>query len=100
MLKSYGKQGWWPVTISGKSVYGLCAPRDDKEISEIMAGAILTQNTAWSNVEKALDSLINANALDVKKIAQMPLSRLEKLIKSSGFYKQKALRLKQWFLLP
>ena len=76
--------------------YGLNAPRNDKEVWEIMIGAILTQNTAWKNVEKALGNLIKDNSLDVVKIANIPLPTLQRLIKPSGFYKQKAKRLKSF----
>lgn len=59
-----------------------------------MVGAILTQNTAWTNVEKAIISLKKAKALSVPRVAAMPRRRLEKLIRSSGFFRQKAERLK------
>jgi endonuclease-3 related protein len=61
---------------------------------EIMVGAILTQNTAWSNVEKALISLKSKNTLDIKKISEIDIKILQNMIKSSGFFNQKAKRLK------
>lgn len=61
-----------------------------------MAGAILTQNTAWGNVEKALANLRRANSLDIKKLSKINLKKLQKLIKPSGFYKQKSKRLKNF----
>ena len=61
-----------------------------------MVGAILTQNTAWDNVEKALSNLRKANCLTVEKISKISLRKLQTLIKPSGFYKQKALRLKNF----
>jgi len=57
-------------------------------------GAYLTQNTAWSNVERALTSLREAKLLSVDGIRRTRLSRLEKLIRSAGYFRQKALRLK------
>ena len=59
----------------------------------MMVGAILTQNTAWANVEKAIGSLKASRALSLSRIATLPLPRLEKLIRASGFFRQKAGRL-------
>lgn len=67
-----------------------------KEKFEIMAGAILTQNTAWNNVEIALSNLRKANLIDIEKISKINLKILQKYIKPSGFYKQKARRLKNF----
>jgi len=61
---------------------------------EVMVGAILAQNTNWKNVEKAIVNLKEANALDPKTILETGNSKLETLIRSSGFYRQKAKRLK------
>ena len=74
---------WWPVSKKFR-------PAE----FEIVVGAVLTQNTNWRNVEKALDNLIKAKVLTAKQIAEIPTSDLEKLIRPSGFYKQKAKRLK------
>ncbi len=60
---------------------------------EICVGAILTQNTAWKNVEKALANLFDAGVMDLRKLSSMPRSKLAKLIRSSGYYNQKAERL-------
>lgn len=78
LLKKYGKQGWWPAD----SRY------------EIVIGAVLTQNTNWKNVEKALANLRKRNLLDEKSIIGLPIKELEELIRPSGFYRQKAERLK------
>ena len=61
---------------------------------EVMVGAILTQNTNWKNVEKAIANLKNEGMLDPQKILAIRNSRLEELIRSSGYYKQTAERLK------
>lgn len=61
---------------------------------EVAVGAILTQNTAWTNVERALTALLAARALAPKALARMPLPRLYKLIRSSGYFRQKSLRLR------
>jgi endonuclease-3 related protein len=97
LLKAFGFQGWWPVTVPGA-----CMPsyrprryrRDDRERFEICVGAILTQNTAWTNVEKALANLHRAGALDRRTLARMPAAALARLIRPSGYYNQKAQRLK------
>lgn len=78
LLSRFGHQHWWP----GETPY------------EVVVGAILTQNTNWKNVEKAIKNLKNKNALSEEKILKMKKSTLEQLIRSSGFYKQKAERLK------
>ncbi len=57
---------------------------------ETLVGAILTQNTSWNNVEKALGNLKEANALSLEKIANIPILTLQELIKPSGFYKAKS----------
>jgi len=62
----------------------------------MMVGAILTQNTNWSNVEKALENLKSTKALSVRAIAAMPRRRLESLIRPSGFFRQKAQRLQEF----
>lgn len=93
LLKCFGPQGWWPIA-------GVYNPEKKSfssgEKFEIMAGAILTQNTAWHNVEKALANLRKANSLDINKISKINLKKLQRLIKPSGFYKQKAKRLKSF----
>lgn len=57
-------------------------------------GAILTQNTCWTNVEKAIENLRSAGLLSPKAIDRVPLARLESLIRSSGYFRQKARKLK------
>jgi endonuclease III related protein len=63
---------------------------------EIAIGAILTQNTAWSNVEKAIARLKAARALSVGALGRMSHQRLAKLIRSAGYFNVKALRLKNF----
>ena len=63
---------------------------------EVIVGAILTQNTSWTNVERALASLRAAGKLSVAGIRQVPLPKLEQLIRSSGYFRQKAQRLKNF----
>jgi len=78
LFAHFGPQHWWP----GDSAF------------EISVGAILTQNTAWTNVEKALDSLFSRGGNTPDRILAIPTETLANLIKSSGYYNQKAERLK------
>jgi endonuclease-3 related protein len=80
LLAAYGRQGWWPG--SGRF--------------ETVLGAILTQNTNWANVEKALNKLKAANALDADKMHHMDHDTLAQLIRPSGYYNIKARRLKNF----
>ncbi len=89
LFKEYGPQGWWPVDRDYHRTHGT----DERE--EIVIGAVLTQNTAWKNVERALSNLKRASALSFDAILKMPLPDLEDLIKPSGYYRQKAVRLKE-----
>lgn len=95
LFNRYKPQGWWPVIKDGRAVYGLEAPKNDKEIYEIILGTILTQNTSWKNVVKALANLEKSKNLSIEKINKMNIKKLEELIKPSGFYRQKAQRIKE-----
>jgi endonuclease III related protein len=75
---AWGAQHWWPA----------------ETCFEVIVGAYLTQNTAWTNVEKALANLRTAQLLSVEGIRRVPLARLERLIRPSGYFRQKAKRLK------
>jgi endonuclease-3 related protein len=78
LLKEYGPQHWWPA----------------QSIFEIFAGAILTQNTAWRNVERALDNLKQAGALSPDQILAMRPHALSELLRPSGCYNVKTRRLR------
>lgn len=85
LFKMYGKQYWWPA----------------KTPFEVMVGAILTQNTAWTNVEKAIINLKKHKLLTAKKIVQATPDYLAELLKPTGYFNIKAKRLQsycQWFL--
>jgi endonuclease III related protein len=75
-----GPQHWWP----GGSAF------------EVVVGAYLTQNTAWTNVELAIGNLRGAGMLSIPGIRGLPLDELERLVRPSGYYRQKAARLKQF----
>jgi len=93
LIKAYGPQGWWPLTRRGKSRHYVGLPKNDKDIFEIMCGAVLTQNTAWTNVEKALKNLYDAGMLDFSKLARAKKEKVGELIRPAGYYNQKAERL-------
>ena len=78
LYEAWGPQNWWPASSR----------------FEVIAGAYLTQNTAWTNVEKAMANLRAAHVLSVKGIRELPLSELERMIRPSGYFRQKAQRLK------
>lgn len=93
---AYGPQHWWPVTDKGKTKPEY-QPREkltEKQKLEICIGAILTQNTAWKNVEKAMENLQKNKLIDLEKIDNTHWKRVASLIKSSGYYNQKAKKLK------
>jgi len=80
LFMAYGPRNWWPGETS----------------FEVMAGAILTQNTSWKNVEKAIQKLKGKGVLNAKGIHHLKKSQLASLIKSSGYYQIKADRLKSF----
>lgn len=65
---------------------------------EIITGAILVQNTSWTNVEKAISNLKRADALNAQSLLTIPTDQLAQLVYPSGFYNQKAKRLKRFVL--
>ena len=77
---SFGPQHWWP----GRTRF------------EIIVGAILTQNTAWSNVEKAIGLLRRDGLLDPKRLHAAPLRRVETRIRPAGYFRVKARRLRSF----
>jgi len=107
LLEAYGPQGWWPLlghpgvnpTKTGSCTgyhpgeYDL--PRTDAERFEICTGAILTQNTAWPNVEKALLALADAGASAPEAILDLPTPELALLIRPAGYHNTKARKLKE-----
>jgi endonuclease-3 related protein len=78
LLGHYGSQHWWPA----------------EEPFEMMVGAVLTQSTTWTSVEKAIGNLKTAGALSPGALRQLPSSELAALIFPSGYYNAKALKLK------
>jgi len=78
LYQAYGPRDWWPAETS----------------FEVMVGAILTQNTSWRNVEKAIQKLKGKGVLNPEGIHDLKKTQLASLIKSSGYYRIKADRLK------
>jgi endonuclease-3 related protein len=78
LFRAWGPQHWWPARTR----------------LEVIVGAYLTQNTAWTNVERALANLRAAHLLSVDGIRRSRLSEIERLIRPSGYFRQKAQRLK------
>jgi endonuclease-3 related protein len=78
LLNHYGKQNWWPAETR----------------YEVVVGAVLTQNTSWKNVERAINNLKMENLLEEEKILNIDEDKLKQLIKPAGFYNLKAKRLK------
>ncbi|HLD05369.1 MAG TPA: hypothetical protein VJG90_06635 [Candidatus Nanoarchaeia archaeon] len=93
LLKAYGSQGWWPLLYRrekpGFDQDGY-HPKNEQQRFEIILGAILTQNTSWKNVEKSMRLLQEKELLSLEKLDKVPLKRLATLIKSSGYFNQKA----------
>ena len=80
LYRHYGDLQWWP---------------GDSPL-EISVGAILTQNTAWTNVEKAIQRLKEARSLNVRTLSRLPHKKLARLIQPAGYFNVKARRLKNF----
>jgi endonuclease-3 related protein len=96
LIDELGPQRWWPTTLKSEihPTYHGKKPLTEKQLFEICIGAILTQNTSWKNVEKAITNLNKNNLVDINKIKSVNERKLASLIKSSGYYNQKAKKLK------
>jgi endonuclease-3 related protein len=88
LLKHFGYQNWWPVDWEYHRREGT------NPFDEVVIGAILTQNTSWKNVEKALKGFKEKGQLSLKFVREAPLEVLQDLVKPTGFYKQKSFYLK------
>lgn len=83
LLDHFGPQHWWPADSP----------------FEVMVGAVLTQNTSWQNVSRALDNLRRENRLSFEGLVELSLDSLASLIRPSGYYNLKALRLMNLLVL-
>jgi endonuclease-3 related protein len=80
LIKYYGHQHWWPADSP----------------FEVMVGAVLTQNTSWTNVEKAINNLSQQKLLDCTKIVSISEKKLASHIRPVGYFNVKAKRLKNF----
>ncbi len=80
LLHRFGPQHWWP----GETPF------------EVAVGAILTQNTNWANVEKAIGNLKGIHTLDPKSLHRMPMHKLAATIRPAGYFNVKSKRLKNF----
>ncbi|MGM5482191.1 MAG: endonuclease III domain-containing protein [Nanobdellota archaeon] len=106
LIMKYGPQGWWPLldvkgsnptktgNIRGYHPGDYSYPKNEKQRFEICIGAILTQNTSWINVEKALLQLKDINCLSPKNMKNIDEKDLCDAIKPAGYFNQKAKKLK------
>lgn len=113
LSERYGEQSWWPIYLPPENSakvpllkienglsYGIpytkqkhfATPFRDPYF-EIAIGAILTQNTAWRNVAMAIQALYQANCLTPKLMFTTPQEKLQELIYSAGYFRQKAKKL-------
>jgi endonuclease III related protein len=74
LARLWGRQHWWPA----------------QSRFEVIVGGYLTQNTNWGNVERAFEKLRAARVLSIQGIRKIPIRKLETLIRSSGYFRQKA----------
>lgn len=108
LLDRHGPQGWWPLldvkgtnptktgSVRGYHPGDYSYPKDEGQRFEICIGAILTQNTAWPNVEKALRNLKRNRSIDPWKILSMSIDQLKDEIRPSGYYNQKARKIREF----
>jgi endonuclease-3 related protein len=80
LYQAWGRQHWWPA----------------QSRFEVVVGAYLTQNTSWTNVEKALANVRKARLLTIGGVRRTPRAKLEQLIRPAGYFRQKAQRLKMF----
>ena len=80
LYKHFGPRHWWPADTA----------------FEVIIGAILTQNTSWKNVEKAITNLKKKGLLKPERIYKLKLASLASVIKSAGYYNVKAKRVKSF----
>ncbi len=108
LLRAHGRQGWWPLLsyagtdpaasgrLTGYHPGNYDFPRSQAEQFEICTGAILTQNTSWKNVEKALPPLEQNRVLNPRSMLAMEPGRLAELIRPAGYFNIKARKLQEF----
>jgi endonuclease-3 related protein len=115
LLLRHGPQGWWPVRAERGTFRGPADPRHESGYHpadpsvpatragrwEVVTGAVLTQNTAWTNVERALDALAHAGVRSPETLLALSSDVLAGLIRPAGYFNQKSRYLRsvaEWFL--
>ena len=104
LLKTYSYQGWWPIigydgsnptktgAVKGYHPKDYSFPRNSKEQFEIIMGSVLTQNTSWPSVEKALNNLSllsNFSAENILELADSCEDEFKQAIRPAGYFNQK-----------
>lgn len=90
LLKKYGTQGWWPFLGIGYHPNDYSYPKNSDQIFEVALGSILTQNTTFVSVTKAMNNLQENNCITSETIKAMDVEKLKELIKPAGYFNQKA----------
>lgn len=80
LYRAHGPQSWWPA----------------KTPFEVMVGAVLTQNTAWTNVEKAIANLHAAEVMEAERLLAVPVAQLAEWLRPAGYFNVKAQRLRNF----
>ncbi|MFH1704972.1 MAG: hypothetical protein ABH861_03275 [Patescibacteria group bacterium] len=104
LMRQYGPQGWWPRIVVERGTFivkhhpgpkrSWLSKTSDLQAFEVAVGAILTQNTAWNNVEKALVNLAQKKLFSAGNIIEAEDSEIAACVKPAGYYKQKTKKLK------
>lgn len=98
----YGTQNWWPSTLEGKTTPEYHGKKPNNRMRfEIALGAILTQNTTWTNVVKAITNLNTHTLISPEKILSCNKEILLETIKPTGYYNQKfkkLINLSEWWI--
>ncbi len=90
LFKHYGAQGWWPFLDIGYHPNDYSYPKNSDQIFEVALGSILTQNTTFISVTKAMNNLQENNCITSVAIKAMDVEKLKTLIKPAGYFNQKA----------
>ena len=115
MAEQYGPQGWWPVQCERRHFSNprgaleqdgyhpgqFDFPRTRRGRWEICCGAVLTQNTAWVNVRKALAQLRQSRLVTPERLLSAPIAQMREAIRPAGYFNQKSSYLRElatWFL--
>lgn len=90
LLVEYGPRGWWPLLECGYHPGDYSYPHNDMQRFEIGLGAILTQNTAWTNAKRAVKALEEQGLISPLALMNAPQELVEELVRPSGYWRIKA----------